>query len=1284
MRTKRLAGAVTAILWPLLLLITSYSDVRSQAPADAAGSSSAVYPNITSASDVIDNWNANQHLYVKGDLGIGAEQLANLESWLDENGPNWTVVLMSDALDETYSSLDGRQFVGMDAVEYALGRGLALRTNFSDLRDSRTGETNGAVFVLFLRERKFSYYASVAQDVRSLGESHWVGELDRPAFRAMRGGGRIIDAVRDTITNINTRLTQKIETEQQQVERERRAKERALVNLTTDIAQLGKSVDAVEAKAASLSTQFPQASGDLVAPPVTDWRRTLADLAGALTVDNTGEISRQFHDVSHDVEGFLNSYSEYENFDTAAAPLSSRVDELSRDELGVAAPMMAEAGQQLEEADAARQRGERDLAKYLRGAADAIAQAESAIEQEEVRLANQRARRKLIRNTVIATVALLTLVLIGILVWLNRRRKPFMQRALETFEEREQSVSEKMERVYELFDRTGEILGTKQSVLKRGYEGTTQKLTGNVFEDVDDLFVMSSEVERVMSEAKEMIFPHALAGRILNLFGGSRYEQAINRISGEPLLFHRDKGLPLVITRESERTGSEPPAEVTMTFDDVFQAFRDRTATAEQTLDRIENGLAEVDEGLSQLQEQIETASKIDRELAEMADDDGMFDLPAFFETLIPSAQDDFDGADEIAVADPVEAIDNFIQRGSRKISDALMIAASVQKARNEVFPKLNKVAPQLQEMDFETGWMQARVGQLGERANELLEAAIIRSVSEDAGQLDEDVVALGHDVQQTLKLATQLRDESRPAADELQAAIAAARGEIGGRLGLPAEQCLTEYEANPDVNLAAARTMYEAAEAALQHGGVGAASQALEKSAIDIEAGHALITQSLKVLGEYERLDQQGRRSLDDVRQKLPRFDSLLDDARQQYASSSLVLQAGDASYGDPSATAETHLTGARDALQRAGDHLGEAGERYREGRLIAVRQLLAMAEEAIADGDRKLEEIGQHLSRLAEVSRENEGRLDELLRQAIDLETIARDRRTCQPTMQAYERTVDGLRETKREVEVSLPRDPFLDGRSIAGFADGNADLKARIEADHEAYAEAARAVAGARQERTVAGRLIHRAADDGIPDSPATTAGIREIQSFDRRLEDVERQLDVAHNDWKVVDQQAAAVHGELGVAAVRLRGELDRAQQLVAVFQSASNSVFEATRWTGGFGTRIFGSPGSAELERARRALNQGDYAVMAELARAAQIAAQHAIERARREVYRKQREAERRAEEARRRRRRQSSINIGGGGFGGGSRSSGGGFRSGGGGGSSRGGGSGSGFSRSGW
>ena len=416
------------------------------------------------------------------------------------------------------------------------------------------------------------------------------------------------------------------------------------------------------------------------------------------------------------------------------------------------------------------------------------------------------------------------------------------------------------------------------------------------------------------------------------------------------------------------------------------------------------------------------------------------------------------------------------------------------------------------------------------------------------------------------------------------------------------------------------------------------------------VEEGKQLIDDSLKILHEFDKTLLVRRQQHDAVRDKLPRHEDLLKELNRDYAKSALTLQAADPAYEDPSATVETHFTETSDALRDGMELIEQATEKYKQGQLLEADNMLQLADQHFQRGDALLGEIDAHCSRLSEISKANEGKLAAMQREVGSLQGAVKDRRTMQPTISLYQSVLREIDGAQNELRGTSQRDPFQDGRAIDGFTENVKNLGAKIEADHDAHAEATRAVQGAKQERSVAEKLVNQARHDGIPDSPATKAGVRGVQTFDNELTQVERELNGDHNDWKKVDQAAARIHSELGVKTGQLRGELQRAQKLMTVFQSASSSVFEATRWTGGFGTRIFGSPGSSELERARQALNSGDYSAMAELARAAQIAAQHAIQRAQREVYRKRREQARR-EEAARRKRRRSSINIGGGGGG---------------------------------
>ena len=99
-------------------------------------------------TDILKSWEPGQHLYIKGEVGVDPLGLAGLESWLDANGANWTVLLVEQANGEIYRDADGYNHSGAEAIEYAVGRGLPGLGGFAALQDPRTGQGNGAALVI--------------------------------------------------------------------------------------------------------------------------------------------------------------------------------------------------------------------------------------------------------------------------------------------------------------------------------------------------------------------------------------------------------------------------------------------------------------------------------------------------------------------------------------------------------------------------------------------------------------------------------------------------------------------------------------------------------------------------------------------------------------------------------------------------------------------------------------------------------------------------------------------------------------------------------------------------------------------------------------------------------------------------------------------------------------------------------------------------------------------------------------------------------------------------------
>ena len=242
-----------------------------------AGPAPVVLPQ---ATKVVEVWRPDQHLYVKGELGVGRAQLDELEQWLDQKGQNWTVVLIDDSVGEKYRGTDGRYYEGLDAVEQVLGRGLSNLTSFGTQQDSRTGESNGAIFVLSLGDRNFSYFASDAQDRRGLGESQWRGRLDRPAYEAMANGGRIVDAAKNTVQSVNQALDRAIAGEEQERISLERERERNLERLKLLVERARAAMAKVAGLRDTFVGQHATAKGLLARPPLDRWQQELDAVEG--------------------------------------------------------------------------------------------------------------------------------------------------------------------------------------------------------------------------------------------------------------------------------------------------------------------------------------------------------------------------------------------------------------------------------------------------------------------------------------------------------------------------------------------------------------------------------------------------------------------------------------------------------------------------------------------------------------------------------------------------------------------------------------------------------------------------------------------------------------------------------------------------------------------------------------------------------------------------------------------------------------------------------------------
>lgn len=1278
---------------------------------DRASSSSYAqegFTQIGKIQDVLSSWSPERHLYVKGNVGASASQLGELEAWLAKNGPHWTVVLVDNADGEYFVAADGRPLFGVDAVEVALGMGLSNQTKFGELVHPVTHETDGAIFVLMLKNRTFSYFGSEAQDRRGLGESHWFGELDQPAVRAMRSGGRVLDAVRDTVKSINQRLERIVQAETETARNAELEQQRDFQTANEAALHLREVYDQVQEDAKAFRESNTSATGQLANPPFPEWKARLDELASQTKLETASSTLPQLRQLATELDQYLNGYAAVRGYQEHRKELEGQIAELVRAPNSVASGVVTKARKELEFADVKFRNGDLDLIEQMRGFEPMLRDANKLIEAEKKRIEEQTKFRRMVRQVIATISSLFGLLLAGILWFFHRKRKPAMDQAVENLKQREESVAKETEGLDQLFTQSGDLLGSRERIKERGYTGKTKTLGEGTLGDIDDLFIMSKEARRVIGQAKELVYPPGVWEKIINNFSAGPYEESIRQLSGKPLKFNKSTGIPTIameILRERAlETGEEPPKEVpdevVMTFDEIFEAIQGKRKRASEMLKVIDYSLTGVNDELDRCQSELQKMVNQERRLSELAEDN-FFPVPSYFEALIPSIQKDLGEAESLSTHDAVSAMQGPAESASRKLAQGMKLGSMIAEYRGKYFDQLKTTSEALRAMGYTTHWIDADLHERSAHANELFEKATKQSIAEQIDAFGLSMDALQEKAKQALSLAKHLKEQTEPKLSELPGLIKSNRSELSKSLRLPENQVLIEGRFNPDDAAVMARKNLEAASTLLLQGKVEACRAALSGCEAEVDKAKSWMDASKATVKEFDQTLRLERSRLDGMLERCGNLLGTLRNVERDHTSAALrlaysVVEEPAKSWAKPGAEPLQDLAAseavpaqanptqansgpgasangqqedqqlggslANQLLQRAESMAqqvskmhNEAQAQYSRGEVLGAISTVREASALIAEIDRRLVRVEFHLQHLERCVVENQQQLESSAAAAQRLLGYQSDRLVMLPTIRQIQEFAEHVGQVQSQVATNTQRtNPFELAQVLMHFQKRIAELEAMIVADHQGHAEASRAVDGAVRQWSVARQYVQQSRTDNIPDSPATKEGVRRVDVLEQGVLGVQQQIEEIHGDWHAVGRRAAEVQSDLANVSKKLSQELQMGNNALQEFQMASESVYNAEHWTGPWGMRIDGSPGVRLLESARTQLQAGNYAAVLELSSQANQAAQIAIQRVEREVQKRRIEEQQRTERLRRERMaaeaaRTGTIILGGGG-----------------------------------
>jgi uncharacterized membrane protein YgcG len=541
---------------------------------------------VSTIQEAIERWSPANHVYVMGDVGLSPAALSEMESSLA--GGHWTVLLVQDATGQTFRDVDGVTREGVDAIEYGTGQGVARADGFAAQVHPRTGEPDGTILSIVMAQRALYYTGSKAQDDRGIGEAAFAGNLDRWAIAALRNGGDIAGAVRDTVTNVDGLLTAEIE----RVPREAREA----------IASAEEALKSLDEAAAALRDSPSHPTGSLAHP---DTRPLHEDLDRARAqVDTDPAAARK---LALEVMGRVGELREpLRRYDLAASWIDDgwrsyrRLNKRERSE--VAAEPLEEARLGLVEGQALYRNADPAYAARLDQALQDLSRAE-----EEIGAADAEVSRRAMMRFL--GIVLLLFVLLVLHIWRYGARDD-AEALLASWET---ALDRKLEALFGELEEKVARFAAPASGDGRGEE--TEALAATVRADVGALVILWTSARSVLEKARELIRPRRTGAWLINLFSTRRYRQGIALLRDEPVPFDPAEGLPRLFG-EGEHGWREDLLGDLKSYEPFRKSFEELMAEFHARAERATRGLDDLEAALTKLPEMVESLQDRVRPLA--------------------------------------------------------------------------------------------------------------------------------------------------------------------------------------------------------------------------------------------------------------------------------------------------------------------------------------------------------------------------------------------------------------------------------------------------------------------------------------------------------------------------------------------------------------------------------------------------------------------------------------------------------------------------------------------
>ncbi len=881
---------------------------------------------------------------------------------------------------------------------------------------------------------------------------------------------------------------------------------------------------------------------------------------------------------------------------------------------------MQSAQQLLRQARSEHLSGNPAFIQTIIGIRKALDEGDGAINVAIRNVEQDAARKQTIRRTILTMLSIVFVLSASLLLFLHRRRRPALAAANQLLSVSQQQFQTLQTSIDAVHVRKNAILGTLEQFVKRGKTGETLQVAQRIATDFEVIQAMTNAAKQVFSNVEGLIYPSSLGAQVINLFSPARYLEGRNLLGSKVFdVGHKDSittvtGTPETVASATGNsdTGSEPASQYA-TFDDFVSDIGKRRESTEQKLDQLELCSRMAVPTLDDFEKRYVSLGELAHTLKAEASKDGFFTVPNLVAELLPSVRRLIDRGRKMSEIDPVHVINTLCPGASRQIVDANAAISFVDEIRTQQFPIFDDVGDKLKALNHRAKWIEEHVTSMGNRLSQLMHDACDHQMQDVLKQIKADANVFLTKLHGIMQVAEVTINERRAEVTVTRHSLSDARANVAKVLSIQTSEAIAEESLNPDEHLTSAESAIKATVVAIDMGNLDGAVQAAIAAQEETRYAQSLVDDSLQSLNDFSIRYPKSCEELKDAMKTLADVSQIISAAEQAYAPTAMIWHDEPDKEDDSTQTQDDEeawetapyasgepismqVESAGRILETIRSGLESARAKHASGKLREAANILRFAAEGTAESIKRLVLAKNHCKRLDALVPTNIRRAAALTTELEKLTAYVEDPRAETSTQQTHKQLQSQHQQLANDLRtLRVARDPFHDSDQLIKHRIALIELRSLINADFTAFKKAKLAVEGARREIKAVARLAMQSIEDQVPDS----AEIARCQNETRRLDPIvtaaEVALLVAHNDWQAIQKTASDATAELGVVSGSLSQELRAAHEAAVFIATASSEVLRASRWTGAYGIAVSGQPGSQELEGARNALANGDYA-----------------------------------------------------------------------------------------